>query len=209
MGYIANIVTKSKTDFGVYFNVTSDFSTIDITIPTLIVGWEEVKQLFPTQNILDTKISNTISWTFSKREKRYQYEKDVTNFISGIIKQLNENIKYRFFNFILASQDKRNSFITYVQSGGCSIYYNSRFLYVYNIKDSYTIGISLADLEYIGINTEEFISSLTIGNNNIVCDNLKCVDSNSYNLIKDNTKIIPYLNYLRNSDIYKEKDKNG
>ena len=145
MGYIANIVTKSKADFGLYFNVTSDFSAIDITIPTLIVGWEEVKQLFPTQNILDTKISNTISWTFSKREKRYQYERDITNFISGIIKQLNENIKYRFFNFILASPDKRNSFITYVQSGNCSIYYNSRFLYVYNIKDSYTIGISLAD----------------------------------------------------------------
>lgn len=206
MGYIGNIITKSKLEISSFFNVTSGFNNIDINIPTLIVGWGEVKVLFPDQNILESQITNNISWTFSKREKRHQFEKDIVNFTSSAIKKVNENVKYSFFNFILASQDKRNRFISYVQAGNCSLYYNSRFLYVYNIKDSHTIGISLTDLEYIGINTEDFICILTKNNNNIICDNLKCVDANSYNLIKDNTKIIPYLNYLRNSDIYKEKE---
>lgn len=209
MGYIANIVTKSKLETSAFFNVTSDFNTIDTSIPTLIIGWSEVKEIFPNQNILNTKIDDTISWTFSKREKRFQYEKDVDAFINKVVSALNDKIKYRFFNFLLATQDKRASFISYVQTGNCSIYYNSRFLYVYNINDSFTIGVSLTDLEYIGINTADFIRTLTLNNNNIICDNLKCVDSNSYNLIKDNTKIIAYLNYLRNSDIYKEKVNNG
>jgi hypothetical protein len=209
MGYIANIVTKSKLETSAFFNVTSDFNTIDTSIPTLIIGWSEVKENFPNQDILNSKINDTISWTFSKREKRFQYEKDVDAFINKVVSALNDKIKYRFFNFLLATQDKRASFISYVQTGNCSIYYNSRFLYVYNINDSFTIGVSLTDLEYIGINTADFIRTLTLNNNNIICDNLKCVDSNSYNLIKDNTKIIAYLNYLRNSDIYKEKDKNG
>jgi hypothetical protein len=209
MGYIANIVTKSKLETSAFFNVTSDFNTIDTSIPTLIIGWSEVKEIFPNQNILNTKIDDTISWTFSKREKRFQYEKDVDAFINKVVSALNDKIKYRFFNFLLATQDKRASFISYVQTGNCSIYYNSRFLYVYNINDSFTIGISLTDLEYIGINTADFIRTLTLNNNNIICDNLKCVDSNSFNLIKDNTKIIAYLNYLRNSDIYKEKVNNG
>lgn len=209
MGYIANIVTKSKLETSAFFNVTSDFNTIDTSIPTLIIGWSEVKEIFPNQNILNTKIDDTISWTFSKREKRFQYEKDVDAFINKVVSALNDKIKYRFFNFLLATQDKRASFISYVQTGNCSIYYNSRFLYVYNINNSFTIGISLTDLEYIGINTADFIRTLTLNNNNIICDNLKCVDSNSYNLIKDNTKIIAYLNYLRNSDIYKEKVNNG
>lgn len=206
MGYIGNIITKSKLEISSFFNVTSDFNNIDVNILTLIVGWDEVKAIFPDQNILESQITNNISWTFSKREKRHQFEKDIVNFTSSVIKKVNENVKYSFFNFILASQDKRNSFISYVQAGNCSLYYNSRFLYVYNIKDSHTIGISLTDLEYIGINTEDFIRILTKNNNNIICDNLKCIDANSYNLIKDNTKIIPYLNYLRNSDIYKEKE---
>jgi hypothetical protein len=209
MGYIANIVTKSKLETSAFFNVTSDFNTIDTSIPTLIIGWSEVKENFPNQDILNSKINDTISWTFSKREKRFQYEKDVDAFINKVVSALNDKIKYRFFNFLLATQDKRASFISYVQTGNCSIYYNSRFLYVYNINDSFTIGVSLTDLEYIGINTADFIRTLTLNNNNIICDNLKCVDSNSYNLIKDNAKIIAYLNYLRNSDIYKEKDKNG
>lgn len=196
-------------DLGAFFNVSNDFSSLNQDIPTLIVGWSDVKLLFPNQDILNSKISDTISWTFSKREKRYQYEKDVNIFINNVLNELNDKIKYRFFNFLLATQNKREKFISYVQSGNCSIYYNSRFLYVYNINDSFTIGISLIDLEYIGINIADFIRTLTLNNNNIICDNLKCIDSDSYNLIKDNTKIIAYLNYLRNSDIYKEKDKNG
>lgn len=209
MRYIANIITKNKIEISSFFNVTSDFSAVDTNIPTLIIGWSEVRELFPNQDILNPEISNTISWTFSKREKRYQYEKDIESFINKVLKGVDENINYRFFNYALATPIKREKFVKYVQSGHCSIYYNSRFLYVYNIHDSFTIGISLIDLAYIGINIKQFITSLTLNNNNIICDNMKCIDSDSYALIKDNIKIIAYLNYLRNYDIYKEKVNNG
>lgn len=203
--YIANIVTTSRMNVSSFFNITSDFSTIDKNIPTLIVGWNTVKQLFPNQNILETKINDNISWTFSKREKRYQYEKDLDFFMKKVINDLNDKINYRFFNYALSTLDKRDSFIAYVKSGDNSIYYNSRFLYVYNIKDNITIGVSLTDLAYIGINTKEFISNFNT-ENNIICDNLKCIDTDSFSLIKDNVKVIAYLNYLKNADIYKEKN---
>jgi hypothetical protein len=208
MGYIGNIVTKSKLEVSSFFNVTSDFHSIDTSIPTLIVGWSEVKQLFPNQDILDQKIFDNVQWTFSKREKRYKYEQDIVDFTTKVINELNNKVKYCFFNYVLSPDDKRERFINYVKSGNCSIYYNTRFLYVFNSVDLKIIGISLADLSYIGIDIEEFISSLVV-NGNIICDNLKCIDHASYNLIKDNTKIIAYLNYLRNYDIYKEKVNNG
>ena len=208
MGYIGNIVTKSKLEVSSFFNVTSDFHGIDTSIPTLIVGWSEVKQLFPNQDILNSKISDNIYWTFSKREKRYKYEQDITDFTTKVVNELNNKVKYCFFNYILSPEDKRLRFINYVKSGNCSIYYNTRFLYVFNSVDLKIIGVSLADLSYIGIDIEEFISSLVV-NGNIICDNLRCIDHASYNLIKDNTKIIAYLNYLRNYDIYKEKVNNG
>lgn len=208
MGYIGNIVTKSKLEVSSFFNVTPDFHGIDTSIPTLIVGWSEVKQLFPNQDILNHKISDNIQWTFSKREKRYKYEQDITDFTTKVVNELNNKVKYCFFNYVLSPEDKRVRFINYVKSGNCSIYYNTRFLYVFNSVDLKIIGVSLADLSYIGIDIEEFISSLVV-NGNIICDNLKCIDHASYNLIKDNTKIIAYLNYLRNYDIYKEKVNNG
>ena len=82
MRYIANIITKSKINLGSFFNITNDLNNVDKSIPTLIIGWDEVKKIFPEQNILEKKIDDMLYWTFSKREKRYQYEIDLENFIS-------------------------------------------------------------------------------------------------------------------------------
>jgi hypothetical protein len=202
MRYIGNIITKSKIEVSSFFNVSSDIKNVDTSIPTLIIGWGEVKKIFPEQNILNTKITDTISWTFSKREKRYRYEIDLDLFIKDIIKKINDDANYKFFNYIISAHEKRECFLSYIKNGGNSIYYNSRFLYIYNDKDKVTIGISLNDLLYVGIDVKKFISSLNENSNNIMCDNLKCIDTESYSLIKDNVKVIAYLNYLKNSDIY-------
>ena len=111
MKFIANIITKGKLEISSYFNIVSNMDNIDITLPTLIVGWKETKCLFPEQNILENRINDNIFWTFSKREKRYQYEKDLETFINLVISNLNKEINYHFFNFILSSQIKRDNFI--------------------------------------------------------------------------------------------------
>ena len=205
MKYIANIVTKNKIQISEFYNVVDDINLIDNNLPTLIIGWGIVKDIFPNQNILFKNITDNIEWTFSKREKRYQYEKDINMFIKKTICFLENNVNYHFFNFILSSEIKRNNFIKYVQKGNCSIYYNSKFLYIYNCIDKITIGISLRDLFYIGINIKNFIIDLN-KNNNIIINNIDFIDNDALFLIKDNTKSIAYLNYLKNSDIYK---KNG
>lgn len=202
MEYIANIITDTNIEINKFINVKSDIALVDITLPTLIVGWNKTKEIFPEQNILNKNINNKISWTYSKREKRYQYEKDIKDFIENIISHLEEKVNYRFFNYIIASECKKNKFIEYICNNKCSIYYNSNFLYLYSIKDSMTIGISLRDIYYIGVNVKDFIKSLNI-NNNIICNNIQDIGDDFYTLIKDNNiKFIPYLNYLKNTDIY-------
>ena len=185
MKYIANIVTKHKVDAIDFFNVTSDFSSVDTTLPTLIVGWKEVKELFPEQDILES-------------------DKDLIAFIEKAIKTIDTKVNYRFFNYILASQEKRNAFVSYLHKGGCSIYYNSRFLYIYNPKQQMTLGVSLQDLRYVGIKIPKFISLLNVLGNNIITDNINFLSQESLILIKDNIKAVPYLNYLKNFDIYRE-----
>jgi hypothetical protein len=149
MDYIGNIITNNNIEISDFFYVTSDFKSVDLSKPTLIIGWDNVKKIYPEQNILNNKISENIFWTFSKREKRFQYEKDITNFIDKVINDVNNKVNYHFFNYLLASKDRKESFIEYIRNGNCSIYYNSRFLYIYNANDSITIGVSLKDLFYI------------------------------------------------------------
>lgn len=209
MKYIANIITNYKLDVSDFFYVTNDFLSVDKTLPTLIIGWKETKELFPEQDILIPEISSTICWTFSKKEKRYKFEKDLTFFIERVIKNIETQVNYRFFNYILAPQEKRNSFISYLHKGGSYIYYNSRFLYIYNPEDNITLGISLLDLRYVGIDILKFINLLNTFNNNSIVDNLNFISQESLILIKDNIKAVAYLNYLKNSDIYKETENNG
>lgn len=205
MDYIGNIITNNNIEISDFFYVTSDFKSVDISKPTLIIGWDNVKKIYPEQNILNNEISENIFWTFSKREKRFQYEKDITNFIDKVINDVNNKVNYHFFNYLLASKDRKENFIEYIRNGNCSIYYNSRFLYIYNANDSITIGVSLKDLFYIGINIKNFIDNLK-GYENIICNDMKEIGKDSYFLIKDNIKIVAYLNYLKNKDIYKEKE---
>lgn len=202
MKYIGNILTSSKLDISPFFNLTDDLNLIDSSIPTLIVGWDEMKKNFPEQNILNKKITENITWTFSKRERRYQYENDIQKFIINTIDNVNDKCNYHFFNYIIASNERKGNFLNYIKENTCSVYYNSNFIYIYIIKDSITIGISLKDLSYIGINVNDFISSINLNKNNIICNNINDIGNKSLFLIKDNIKIIPYLNYLKNSDIY-------
>ena len=206
MKYIANIISKNKVSVSEFFNVTDDINSVDVTLPRRIVGWKEVKEIYPGQDILEGDISSNISWTFSKREKRYKYEKDINDFVNKTIKELESQINYRFFNFILSSESKREGFFKCVNDGGCSIYHNSRFLYIYSPNCKMTFGVSLQDLRYAGINVPEFIEALNINNNNTIIDNFNFITQESFPLIKDNIKSVPYLNYLKKSDIYKETE---
>lgn len=202
MKHIANIVTTYKLNISEFFNVVNDYNKIDKSIPTLIVGWGEVKKIFPSQDILTPYIDDNTTWTFSKREKRFQYEKDIQLFINNVIKNINENVNYKFFNYILYNKEKQKTFIEYVRRGNCSLYHNSRFLYIYNNVDKITLGISLNDLKYINVDIKKFIKRLVENTNNIICDNVNCFDQQSLSLIKSNIKVLPYLNYLKNLDIY-------
>jgi hypothetical protein len=201
MEYIGNIVTDFNIETTKFLNVTSDTNSINFSLPTLIVGWDKVKKLYPEQNILNNKINDNVTWTFSKREKRYQYEKDLSAFIKEVVSQLENKVNYRFFNFILASESKKEQFINYLKNNELSLYYNSRFLYIYDTYNCMTIGVSLRDMSYLGINVRDFIGNIK-NEKHLVSNNVDDIGKDSLFIIKDNIKIMPYLNYLKNKDIY-------
>ena len=47
MQYIANIITTERLDISSFFNISSMIDSVDLSLPTLIIGWSKVKELYP------------------------------------------------------------------------------------------------------------------------------------------------------------------
>lgn len=71
---------------------------IETDLPILINGWSKVKELYPKQKITNKKISDTIFWTFSEKEKRNENLNDTTNFKKRCVDFLDSKYKYYFLN---------------------------------------------------------------------------------------------------------------
>ena len=66
-------------------------------IPTLIIGWENVKKHYPEQSILNSKITDKLYWTYSLNENESKSKSDIESFLNFSIK--------KFFNKNLITYD--------------------------------------------------------------------------------------------------------
>jgi hypothetical protein len=196
MKYISNIITKTNLDLGDYINVNKTIENIDTNIPTLIIGWENTKKIFPNANILNKHISDTISWTFSNREKRQEYEPDLNKFLKLSFERLDKDVKYIYFNVLTNKLSKIKGLVGYINSQTTKvIYVSDKNIYIYDGKQ--VIGISLSDLEYYGFKRDRIIKFISKNVNNKVITNDNFINWKIKRIIGDNNKLIPYLYSLK------------
>ena len=79
--YVGNIITSSKIEDD-NFKICRKLETIDDSLPTLIVGWEKTKEIYGEEvSILHKKIDDKTQWTFSTKERKVDYDKDIKRFM--------------------------------------------------------------------------------------------------------------------------------
>lgn len=129
----------------------------DFKIPTLIIGWDFIKNNFSGVKISKKKIRKNLFWTFSDNEEKNTTEKDIKKFI---IKSLEEYLPLDYINFdciidgnILNHQDK----IFSQNLNFC--FFSKNALYIYNDVGFY--GISLSSIDYIFESSNNFIDSIS------------------------------------------------
>ena len=73
---VANIITNSnKIDFEFKYNKCKSLEEIDVSLPTLIIGYNNAKRYIKNFNILNKAYpEQKIWWTFLKTEKRVDYD---------------------------------------------------------------------------------------------------------------------------------------
>lgn len=189
---IANIITTESLPYSdiQLFNVSSN-EIIDDKLPTLIIGWKLVKSIFSDEaNILDKNIKKNVYWTYSKYEKREEYEIDVISFITKIINDKILEFNYIPINIFSIKYNSIKNILKFLSSKEKKICYTSYNKQMYIYSDKIIYGISIDDLMYIGISKKKlykFFKNVTyINNTDFLSIELK-------KIINSNQIIIPYL----------------
>lgn len=160
MSRVGNIYTASKFDGSLYYNVVSNMNDIIADLPTLIIGWQNVKRLYPNADILNWKISDNLYWTFGKRENRSRYDSDTIKFKDICIQHLIDTEEYIFVDMVTANRtDKLNvlSFIKDTEKIKCAVLFQD-MLYITEKFSHKTYGISLRDIDFIGKKSKDILN---------------------------------------------------
>ena len=200
--FFGRIITRSKRiEANELIDVTSDITSIDQSIPTLVVGKQLAVEMFGADKVkvLNKNIDKNISWTFLKTERRSDFEKDISNFKNDVMRRITKSVKYYYVDVITSSAYKMMRFVRMLADGRPkTVFIQNNNMYIY--VDKWVFGVSLDDIEYIGIDRNKVFSFIKrLRNVRFVYDNKNW----SIELKRetfDNAIIVPYISFVLNND---------
>ena len=93
---ICNIVAEGEEDYKTLLEYLGSYpisisrtlpEEMYFDVPTLIVGWNCVKNKFPSQNITNKKIDNNLFWSFSKAEDSKDFFNQAETFFNESVRK--------------------------------------------------------------------------------------------------------------------------
>ena len=195
MKYIANILTDEQFNEAELYNVVRDSNDLIPGIPTLIVGWERTKSEYPDASIIEDKVSDNVYWTYGKYERRDKYETNIKKFQDLSFKKFVDSLDYVFYDVLLSTTEKLDSFLTSLLSEPTKTVYVIRdMMYIYYSGTNKVVGLSLRDCDYIEDTLKKRIFSAIYNSKTV--NLLKNNDEISHEVrlkAKGRAYILPYL----------------
>lgn len=196
---LAIIYTDSKS-----FKTKEFFEKRDIAeyeknddIFTLIIGKKNAENICGKDNIkvLNRQISNNLFWTYSKMEKRNEFEMDVENFYKMVYNSVSKRITYIPINFYTLRYNGAKKLIESIKIEDKKVaLVTDRMAYL--LIGSIVYGISFDELEYIGINKDKIHKKMRMNGVKIVHD-FSFFNEQIKKYINNSKIIIPYLFSLK------------
>jgi hypothetical protein len=192
MKFVANILTnRIFNDDSELYNVVSTKKELIEGIPTLVIGWEYTKKLYPNANILNWEIGDDIFWTFGNRERRQRYEETLIKFRKYAINKFVKSIRYKFISFI--NDDGYNAIrIILSNKINSNIYIYNDMIYITDIIGKVVYGFSLKEYDYIGMDRKELLKDIFTSKNNII-DTKDTLSLEIKIALKNHNYVIPCL----------------
>lgn len=199
MKIIGNIVSDKIIDFDPRIKTVGSINEIVDGLPTLIIGLNKAKDLFPNRiDILNKKIDNNNFWTFSFIEKRSEYEVDIDIFIQYCYENMVSDIEYIFIDPVQYKLSSIKKIINKIKSSEHHIpfiYHNHIYLYVDNI----IFGIDLILLEtFFNISKDSIKNKIKSLSGGLFLDDVILIKYKDYLDRLNSPKFIPYLYTIEN-----------
>lgn len=197
---IANIVSKSKMDLGPEFNIVKSVDDITNDLPTLIVGFKVVKEMFGELDMMDRKVDG-YHWTFAKNEKRDYFNQDIEHFMDYAFQHSVDNTSYLYVDPLTMSLTSIKKIINKIYSikDLYSFNYQDKMVYIYG--EGIIFGIDLKVLRFIDVDIVKFkgkvnsISKVFLEGNEILIEY-----KNYMERLDDQAKYIPFLYSISNDE---------
>lgn len=194
MKKIGNIITLANPEnFSPLFNVVKSYDDRIKDIPTLIIGWENVKQVIPNVNILNKKCDKNTWWTFKKNERKCDYDVDLLNYYEESIKETLSKVKFIYVNPLTFCCNSIKKMIRFLKDNTLKYVFltkNSNYMFVYSENYNTVFGISLTLCEYMRIPKKKILKKL---NNAIYVNDLSFLNKDIKKVIGNNTHYLPIL----------------
>lgn len=196
--FIGNIVTTSIIKPHDKFNVVDSLDKIIESLPTLIIGWDLVKQINPNADYLDRRLSDNIKWTFTLTEKRNLYEEDLYYFIEECHNNLISKVTYKYIDFILTNDDDLADIFKNIKNSKKNIAFKyDNMVYIYSSNNLF--GIDLNIIDFVGRNSDKLIDYLKTFINVFLVDSNILIEYKGYmDALNNQVKYIPYLYSIEN-----------
>jgi len=155
---IANIVSSKKLNVGSEFNVVENIDEIVFKdLPTLIIGYDEICDLYGEDNVnvLKRNVTKNVFWTFKRTTKRQLYDTDLESFIRHSYKKATSKLNYVDLDLIQFSNGKILKIVKHLLTLNDVISYESENSVIYIYSNNITFGIDLNLVEYIGFDADK------------------------------------------------------
>ena len=163
-------------------------------IPTLVVGWEYTKKLYPEASILNWEIGNNVYWTYGNREKRNKYEENIVKFRQLALTKFIKSVKYKFYGLLTTTDEEKDYILNLIgKDSGSFIYMNYDMVYIFDVENNIVIGFSLRDIDYMGKERKGIFSKIYRNQNNNIIDIKDSLTWDTKNALRNCNYVIPYL----------------
>lgn len=192
---IGNIITLEKIDLGNEFKVYKTPEEINNKyLPTLVVGCEFCKSIYGTNLDFNTcNVKDNIYWTFTKKELRKNYFKDLENFIQLSFENSIKDITYIYLDLIIFNYSTIKKIIKKIISLENPIsYFNKNMIYIYS--DNIIFGVDLNLVNMVDYSQSKIISKIKNKSKVFLEGNEILLEYKEYmERFNNNYKYIPYI----------------
>jgi hypothetical protein len=156
--YVGNIISSSAIEEE-NFKVCEDINDSDMSLPILIIGWKQTKNMYGDDvSILHKKIKDNLFWTFSPSERKVEFEEDILSFKNLCYNSIGKHLHYVYVDPIHNKLATIKKIIRKIYSLEKPILYISTNNMLYIFGDNIIFGLDLNILEFIGITPTKIIS---------------------------------------------------